>query len=328
VDESVVEELMLSIKQCGLLQPIMITPRGGEFEVVFGNHRLAACRKLGWKEMPAIVKQSTDEEMFLLQIVENIQRNVAVNEIEEAKGYKFLMSKGMTIHEIAAAIGKSYQYVWSRMRLLDKLHPYILEALAKRRFRRLNVSHAEQLSMVRDPDKQLELARLVEDQKMSVAGLERIVYADLFPETRTAREESSPLSLWRKGQTYFIGTDRAGIISERTLNIMIDHLGRKSRTIGRIAGHAGRLSILEKAESTVSKTDWALKCFNETTGWGKLSIEGSNLILDDPIVRNTSFLLGYLEGLLSTRLKPLSSPRYPHARFVAEMAFSPYGEWA
>jgi ParB family chromosome partitioning protein len=72
MDESVIDGLMLSIKQCGLLQPIMVTRRGDELEVIFGNHRIEACRRLSWKEIPATIVQATERESQLAILEEPI----------------------------------------------------------------------------------------------------------------------------------------------------------------------------------------------------------------------------------------------------------------
>lgn len=326
-DQAVIDELMCSIKQNGLLQPIMVSRRDERFEVIFGNHRLEACRRLGWKEIPAIVRQTTAEDMFILQIVENIQRNNFINPIEEARGYKFLIGKGMTIQEIAVRIGKSYQYVWSKIRLIDKLHPQVIDGLARRTFRRLNTSHAEQLSMLKDTKRQIELARVVEDRNLTVSQLERIIYSDLSNSSET-EESSAFLTKCRKNQNYFVDGDRIGFVTQQTFNILIDNLGKKARSIGRVAGRSRRLSMLEKANTTIAKTDWILSYFNEITGWGKLTLEGEKLVITDPIVRSLPFLTGYLEGLFGVKLKPATFVSSSRATFTLELGDSPHGELA
>jgi ParB/RepB/Spo0J family partition protein len=304
----------------------MVSARNDNFEIVFGNHRVEACKRLGWKEIPAIVRQASTEEGLILQIVENIQRNTIVNSVEEARAYKFLLNKGMTIQEIANKIGKSYQYVWSRMRLVDKLHPQILEGLEKNKFRRLNTSHAEQLSMLGDQARQLELARIIEERNLSLKQLERIMYADTFSKTSDRINESSPLLVWTKDQDYFLEKDRACLITGETLNIVTDHLGRKSRAIGRMAGRSKRRRIVDLAGPTTPRMDWMLRCFNDVGGWGKVSIEGSRLVLTNSIIRNSTFILGYLEGYFGIRLKPLGTLSTSDPIIAAEILSSPCGE--
>ena len=327
IDESAIDGLVLSIRQCGILQPIMVTQRDDHFEVVFGNHRLEACRRLGWKEIPATVIQATDEESFLLQIVENIQRNVKVNPVEEARGFRILMN-GMTIQEIASKIGKSYQYVWQRIRLLEKLHPDLLNELAKGRFRRLTASHAEQLSLVRDPARQIELANAIEDHDISVKELEEILYKELFAGNESEVQKGTlPLSVWRKSRDYFIEADRVCLVSESTFNMIVESLGKKARAVGRRAGQFRRKNFLLKAERAIPKRDWLVRCFNEVIGWGKISIEGSKVICVDSIVANSAFLTGYLEGYLAVKLEPNTIASRSHYFFtIGKEMVSPCGE--
>jgi ParB/RepB/Spo0J family partition protein len=92
-------------------------------------HRLEACKRLGWKKIPAFVKHISSEDVFLTGLIENLQRNIRINPVAEARGYKRLMAKGWTSHEIAESIGKSDSYVYDRLRVLDRLHPSIQREL-------------------------------------------------------------------------------------------------------------------------------------------------------------------------------------------------------
>jgi ParB family chromosome partitioning protein len=177
LDERIVCELMKSIEANGLLQPIVVRPLDEKhFRIVFGSHRFEAVKRLGWSRIPAIVKRVSEEESFLMNVSENLLRNERINPVAEAKGYKQLIEKGWTIHEIALKIGKSDSYVCDRMRVLDKLHPQIQRLIQfPRGNRRLSLSHAEHLSLIQDQQRQLELARLVEERGLSVRQLERLV---------------------------------------------------------------------------------------------------------------------------------------------------------
>jgi ParB family chromosome partitioning protein len=175
-DEKIVGELMNSIRSNGLLQPITVKPVDEkQFRLVFGSHRLEAVRRLGWKKIPAIVRCVSDEESFLISATENLQRNVYVNPVAEARGYKNLISKGWTIGEIARRIGKSDSYVCNRIRVIDRLHPDLRRQVEFPRGNSpLTLSHAEHLSTIRDPVQQLELARLVRERNLSLHQLERL----------------------------------------------------------------------------------------------------------------------------------------------------------
>jgi len=176
LDEKIVGELMESIRINGLLQPIMVKPVDGkQFRLIFGSHRLEAVRRLGWKKIPAMVREISDEDSFLMNMTENLQRNAYVSPIAEARGYKYLISKGWTISEIAGRIGKSDSYVCNRMRVLERLHPELRKQLEFPRGNSpLTLSHAEHLSTIQEPSRQLELARLVRERNLSIRELERL----------------------------------------------------------------------------------------------------------------------------------------------------------
>lgn len=176
LDPQVVEDLKRSIRAVGVLQPIMVRPRAeGRFEVVFGNHRLEAARQTGLKSIAGLVRQITAQEAFLLQVTENIQRNVKMNPIAEARGYKQLIREGWSIHRIGTYVGKSDSYICDRLRLLDKLAPEIQDTLERKANGPISISHAEQLSLVESKVKQLELAGLIETQRLTVRQLEHLM---------------------------------------------------------------------------------------------------------------------------------------------------------
>ena len=176
LDEKTVVELMESIRINGLLQPITVKPVGRKkFRLIFGSHRLEAVRRLGWKGIPAIVREVSDEESFLMNVTENLQRNVFVSPIAEARGYKYLISKGWTISEIARRISKSDSYICNRMRILERLHPELRRQVEFPRGNSyLTLSHAEHLSTIKEPLRQLELASLVRERHLSIRELERL----------------------------------------------------------------------------------------------------------------------------------------------------------
>jgi ParB/RepB/Spo0J family partition protein len=176
LDEKTVVDLMESIRINGLLQPITVKPVGRkQFRLIFGAHRLEAVRRLGWKGIPAIIREVTDEESFLMNVTENLQRNVFVSPIAEARGYKYLISKGWTISEIARRISKSDSYICNRMRILERLHPELRRQVEFPRGNSyLTLSHAEHLSTIKEPLRQLELASLVRERHLSIRELERL----------------------------------------------------------------------------------------------------------------------------------------------------------
>jgi ParB/RepB/Spo0J family partition protein len=153
-----------------------VRPVGSFYEVVFGNHRLEACKHLGWRTIPAVIKRMSDDESFLVKVVENLQRNIEINAVAEAKGYITLIDHGWTINMIAAKIGKSDSYVSDRVGLIRRLHPSIAGRVANNdNSSRLKPSHAELLARVRSKRYQLELSCLVEKKGLSVRKLETMI---------------------------------------------------------------------------------------------------------------------------------------------------------
>ena len=143
--EGELEELAVSIRENGLLQPLVVRPApaaAGRYELVVGERRLRAVTRLGWTEVPVLVRDASDETLLVLALVENLQRE-ALNPLEEAEGYAALGERyGMSQSDIANAVGKDRSTVANMLRLL-KLPPSIRKltrhmARAKSPARRLN----------------------------------------------------------------------------------------------------------------------------------------------------------------------------------------------
>lgn len=155
LDEETVSELALNISQNGLLQPIMIREiEKAEYEIVFGNHRFEACRRLGWTTIPSIVDKMSEEEAIFLQVTENIQRNIKQNVIKEGEFYSHLHKKGWSTYQIAKKIGKSAVYVQDRMSIADKLHPSLHPLI---NHNQLNASLAHRIAEL-PPERQIKIS--------------------------------------------------------------------------------------------------------------------------------------------------------------------------
>lgn len=152
----------------------MVRRNGEGYEVVFGYHRLEACKRLRAKGIKVLIRHFTNGEAFLARVSENLLRNCFVNPIEEAEGYKKLVNEGWTINAIARKIGKCDSYVCERLRLLDKLDHQLRLRVSNGKGR-LTPSHAEVLSRVEDIAWQRELAKLVEKKRLSVRALEGLL---------------------------------------------------------------------------------------------------------------------------------------------------------
>jgi ParB family chromosome partitioning protein len=173
VNATTVEELANSIKEIGLLQPILLRPSGHAYELVFGQHRFEACKRLGWSSIPAFIRFLSDDECFLTKLVENLQRNVEINPLTEAEGYIRLLENGWTITKIAERIGKSDSYVSDRIGLIRRLAPAV--ASKANGSGHIRPSHLEILSRIKSKEEQLSLSDLVERKRMSVRTLEQLV---------------------------------------------------------------------------------------------------------------------------------------------------------
>lgn len=171
-NEDKLEELADSIKQQGVLIPLMVRHNGNMFEIIAGERRWRASKKAGLKEIPVIIRDDlTEEQIFEIQLIENIQRE-DLNPIEEALGYERLIKEfHMKQDEVAEKVSKSRVAITNSMRLL-KLSPEVQQMVIDEK---LTTGHARALISVEDPDKQIALAERIIDEKLSVREAEKIV---------------------------------------------------------------------------------------------------------------------------------------------------------
>lgn len=171
-NEDKLEELADSIKQQGVLIPLIVRHNGNMFEIIAGERRWRASKKAGLKEIPVIIRDDlTEEQIFEIQLIENIQRE-DLNPIEEALGYERLIKEfHMKQDEVAEKVSKSRVAITNSMRLL-KLSPEVQQMVIDEK---LTTGHARALISVEDPDKQIALAERIFDEKLSVREAEKIV---------------------------------------------------------------------------------------------------------------------------------------------------------
>lgn len=170
-DEAAIEELSESIKQFGLLQPILVQDRGDFYEIIAGERRWRAAMKAGLKEVPVIIKHLTEQEIVEISLIENIQRE-DLNPIEEAMAYKRLLTEfNLKQEEVAERVSKSRTAVTNSMRLL-KLDPEIQKMLENEE---LSTGHARALLAIEDTKKQLEIAKKIVAEKLNVRDVEKLV---------------------------------------------------------------------------------------------------------------------------------------------------------
>lgn len=162
-------ELEASIRASGLLQPIVVRRRsGGGWELVAGERRLRAATRIGWSEIPAVVRDFDDRAMLTLALVENLQR-ADLNPLEEAEGYQRLINEfGLTQQHVADAVGKDRTTITNLLRVLTL--PAAIRHLVERG--QITAGHARALLPIKDERQQLELANEIVARDLSVREVE------------------------------------------------------------------------------------------------------------------------------------------------------------
>ena len=170
-DEDALQELADSIKQFGLLQPILVQDRKTYYEIIAGERRWRAAKLAGLKEVPVIIRDYTAQEIVEISLIENIQRE-DLNPIEEAQAYKRLLTEfNLKQDEVAERVSKSRTAVTNSMRLLklcDEVQQMIIDDM-------LSTGHARALISIEDPEEQYTIAQKVFDEKLSVRDVEKLV---------------------------------------------------------------------------------------------------------------------------------------------------------
>jgi ParB family transcriptional regulator, chromosome partitioning protein len=165
-------ELAQSIKEKGLLQPILIRTKESYFEIVSGNRRYHACKSLGWRKIICHVLELDDKQAFEISLIENIQRKT-LDPKEEAQAFKsYIMDHGWGgISHLSAKIGKSVSYVQRRVKLLD-LPSDVLDSMSNSS---ISTAVAEELLSLDDKDKQSQLTQLVSKNRLSSRKVRELV---------------------------------------------------------------------------------------------------------------------------------------------------------
>lgn len=170
-DQEKLEQLAESIKNHGVLEPIIVRRAGDEYQIVVGERRWRACQLAGLKTIPAVVKELSDREMTEVALIENLQRE-DLNAIEEAEGYQILIEEfSLTQEEVAQSVGKKRSSIANALRLLT-LEPQIKRMVAEGRLSR---GHAKVLLGVESGKLRHSLAQRVVEEDLSVRQLEKLV---------------------------------------------------------------------------------------------------------------------------------------------------------
>ena len=184
MDEGPLDELVASIQVSGLLQPVLVRPRDGGYELIAGERRWRAATRLGWTKIPAVVKDVDDQTLLTLALVENLQRD-DLSPIDEAAGYQRLASEFQLAHgEIARLVGRNRATIANLLRLLQL--PAEVQAMVHER--KLTEGHARALLGLAEAAAMIALAQRAADEGWSVREMEAHVRGDMPAGTEAAPE--------------------------------------------------------------------------------------------------------------------------------------------
>ncbi len=241
-DDASITELADSIRQHGLIQPIVVRAVGTNYQIVAGERRWRACRMLGMSEVPVIIKELDDNQTAQIALIENIQRE-DLNPIEEALAYRSLMDDyNMTQEELSKTVGKSRSSIANSVRLLN-LPDEVVEMLKKRE---ISVGQAKALASAETDEEMINLAKLASAGKITVRGIEKAI-AKASAEENSTDDEIKTKNSTEKERASF------SFITEMQLSLE-NHLERKVR-ISTSDGEKGTITIdfYDKAElSTIA----------------------------------------------------------------------------
>ena len=183
-DEDALQELSESIKQYGILQPLLVSDKKDYYEIVAGERRWRAAKMAGLKEVPVVIKEFSTQEIVEISLIENIQRE-DLNPVEEAMAYKRLLKEfNLKQDEVAERVSKSRTAVTNSMRLLklnNRVQQMIIDDM-------ISTGHARALLAIEDEEQQYMLANKIFDEKLSVRETEKLVKALKNPK----KEEKKP----------------------------------------------------------------------------------------------------------------------------------------
>ncbi len=202
-NEQELNELSDSIKQNGVLQPLLVRKVGNYYEIVAGERRYQASKLAGLTEVPVIIREISDEDVFKLALIENLQRS-DLTPIEEARGYKQLIKeKDLTQEELSKILSKSRSAITNTLRLLDlpeEVQGFVADGL-------LTAGHARAILAVPSDEGRVRLAQKVIDERLSVRQTETL--APLFSVTReeTPKRQPAPQSFKRAAKQLKLALD-------------------------------------------------------------------------------------------------------------------------
>ena len=193
-DEDALQELADSIKQYGIIQPLVVQKKGKLYEIIAGERRWRAARLAKLKEIPVIIKEYTAQEIMEIALIENIQRE-DLNPIEEAQAYKRLIDEyKLKQDEVAERVSKSRTAITNSIRLLklcDKVQEMLIEEL-------ISSGHARALLSIDDEEVQYNIAVKIMDEKLSVRETEKLVKTILNPKKEKTVEKVENMAVYEE----------------------------------------------------------------------------------------------------------------------------------
>mgnify|MGYP001012223322 FL=1 len=192
-DEETMAELIQSLSEHGLIQPVIVRPCPGGYQLIAGERRLRAAKQLGWKAIPAIVRELDDAASAQMALIENLQRE-DLNYWEEAEAYQRLLEEfGMTQEELARKIGKSQSAIANKLRLL-KLSPRVRSRISREI---MSERHCRALLALESEEAQLEVIEAIEKGRLSVKETEALVRRLLERDGAEKKPRQKVIRLWR-----------------------------------------------------------------------------------------------------------------------------------
>lgn len=192
-DEDKLAELADSIRQNGVLQPILVRRKGQKYEIVAGERRYQASKLAGLKEIPAVVREIDDDKVFQLALIENLQRS-DLSPIEEARGYKQLLtSRSLTQEELAKILSKSRSAIANTLRLMDL--PVEVQHMMEQGL--LTAGHARAILAVPSEEGRIKLAKKVVTESLTVRQTENLAPLFSVEHTETRTKVAAPQSFKR-----------------------------------------------------------------------------------------------------------------------------------
>lgn len=224
--EEALNELADSIREHGVLQPLLVRPLpGGSYQLVAGERRWRASRMAGLQEVPVVIREMDEEQAMEIALIENLQRE-DLNAIEEATGYKQLMERyGMTQEQVAKRVGKSRPAIANALRLLN-LPQKVMDMVGERE---VSPGHARALLAFDDQDRIVEIAQKVKTGKYSVRDIERMAKNQDEKKEKAAKAPEEPA--WG---------GKSAFLTEMEIAMSME-MGRKVRIIPN--GEGGTLQI-------------------------------------------------------------------------------------